>query len=212
VLVCWTGDNVAGLDPQTGVLFWKYPFAPTRMVIGIASPVVDGDRLFVSSFYDGSLMLKLAPHALAVADVWRKLGPDEQHTVSLHAMIGTPWILGDYIYGVDSYGELRCLRADDGERVWESLEATPKSRWSTIHMVRQGDRMWMLNERGELIIAQLSPQGYHEISRAKLIEPTRFQLPQRGGVVWSHPAFAQLHIFARNDERLVCASLAEDAN
>ena len=50
--------------------------------------------------------------------------------------------------------------------------------------------MWMFNERGELLIGTLSPEGFHEISRAKLIEPTTEQLGQRGGVCWSHPAFA----------------------
>jgi hypothetical protein len=65
----------------------------------------------------------------------------------------------------------------------------------------------MFNERGELIIAQLTPQGYHEQSRAKLLEPTTDQLRQRGGVCWSHPAYAHRHVFARNDRELVCADL-----
>jgi outer membrane protein assembly factor BamB len=207
VLVCWTGDNVVGLNPQTGELYWSEPFKPTRMVIGIATPVVDRDRLFVSCFYDGSMMLKLGTERPTASQVWRRLGPDEQHTDSLHAMIGTPWLLGDYVYGVDSYGQLRCLAADTGDRVWESLKAVPKTRWATIHMVRNGDRMWMFNERGMLIIAKLSPDGYEEISRAKLLDPTSLQLNQRGGVCWSHPAFANRHIFARSDEKLVCASL-----
>ena len=30
VLVCWTGDNVVGLDPASGEVFWKYPFPPAR--------------------------------------------------------------------------------------------------------------------------------------------------------------------------------------
>ena len=79
-------------------------------------------------------------------------------------------------------------------------------------MVKNGGRMWMFNERGELIIATLSPQGYEQISRAKLIAPTKVQLAQRGGVCWSHPAFAHKHVFARNDEELVCASLAAGEN
>jgi hypothetical protein len=79
-------------------------------------------------------------------------------------------------------------------------------------MVKNGSRLWMFNERGELIIARLSPSGYEEISRAKLIEPTRVQLSMRGGVCWSHPAFADQHIFARNDDELVCASLAAGTN
>jgi hypothetical protein len=63
-----------------------------------------------------------------------------------------------------------------------------------------------------LIIATLSPTGYEEISRAKLIAPTRVQLGQRGGVCWSHPAYADRHVFARNDEEIVCASLAVGDN
>ena len=66
--------------------------------------------------------------------------------------------------------------------------------------------MWIFNERGELIISRLSPRGYEEISRAKLIEPTTGQ--ESRGVCWSHPAFADKHVFARNDRELVCASLA----
>ena len=125
-------------------------------------------------------------------------------------MISTPCMEGDYVYGVDSYGELRCLDARNGDRIWEDLTAVPKARWATIHMVRNGRRMWMFNERGELMIGTLSPKGFHEISRAKLIEPTTEQLGQRNGVCWSHPAFAYKHVFARNDRELVCASLATE--
>ena len=212
VLVCWTGDNVVGLDPVSGDVRWKHPFKPAKMVINIATPVLEQNRLFFTSFYDGSLMLALKSDQTAVDQVWRRSGRDEQHTDSLHSIISTPYLEGDYVYGVDSYGEFRCLDAKTGDRIWESLQPTPKSRWSTIHMVRNGDRMWMFNERGELAIARLSPKGYEEISRTKLIEPTRVQLPQRGGVCWSHPAFANKHVFARNDEELACASLAAGEN
>ena len=41
-----------------------------------------------------------------------------------------------------------------------------------------------------------------------VIDPTQGQLDQRGGVCWSHPAFAYKHIYARNDEELVCADLS----
>jgi hypothetical protein len=77
-------------------------------------------------------------------------------------------------------------------------------------MVKNHDKYWMFNERGELIISKLSPRGYEEISRAKLIEPTQVQLAQRGGVCWSHPAFAYKHVFARNDEELVAADLSAE--
>ena len=208
VLVCWTGNHVAGLDPASGKVYWKYPFTPVKMVINVPTPVVERDRLFVTAFYDGALMLKLCQDEPRVEELWRRRGRSERETDALHAMISTPYCEGDYVYGVDSYGELRCLDARTGDRLWEDLTAVPKARWATIHMVRNGRRVWMFNERGELIISELSPKGFHEISRAKLIEPTTEQLGQRGGVCWSHPGFAYKHVFARNDRELVCASLA----
>ena len=107
---------------------------------------------------------------------------------------------------MDSYGQLRCLELLTGERIWESLDAVPKARWANIHMVEHQDHIWMFNESGELIICKLSPRGFDEISRAKLIKPTKGQLSR--GVCWSHPAFAYKHIYIRNDEELVCADLS----
>ena len=208
VLVCWTGDSVAGLDPMSGELHWQYSFKPTQMVINIATPVFENGYLFFSSFYDGSILLKVSPDKLAVEKVWQRRGASETNTDSLHCCISTPIIQGDYIYGVDSYGELRCLDLKTGDRVWESLEAVPKARWANIHLVRHEGKIWMFNERGELIICTLSPEGFHEISRTKIIEPTEGQLSQRGGVCWTHPAFAYKRIYVRNDRELVCIDLA----
>lgn len=212
VLICWTGDSVSGLNPADGSVYWRHPFKPTRMVINIATPVTDGKRLFMTSFYDGSLMLKLGQDDTTVEQQWRRLGPDERTTDALHSIISTPYLDGDYVYGVDSYGELRCLDAATGDRIWEDRTATPRARWSNIHMVQNGDRTWVFNERGELVIARLTPKKFEEISRAKLIDPTRVQLNQRSGVCWSHPAYAYKHVFARNDEQLVCVDLSADAN
>lgn len=210
ILVVYTGENVVGLDPQSGSVYWKHPFPATKMIIGISTPIRNGDHLFLTNFFDGSLMLRLHPDKLAVSVLWKRAGASEQETDALHSIISTPYWKGEYIYGVDSYGELRCLEARTGDRVWESLDAVPKARWATIHFVENRDKVWMFNERGELIISRLSPKGYEEISRAALIEPTTDQLRQRGGVCWSHPAFANRHVFIRNDKELLCASLAAD--
>jgi outer membrane protein assembly factor BamB len=212
VVICWTGDSVAGLAAGEGTLLWRYPWKPKNMPIGVATPVVHGDRVFFTSFYDGSLMLRLAADKPAVEKLWQRVGANENppNTDALQSIISTPVFDGTHIYGVDSYGELRCLDSATGDRVWENLTAVPQDRWSTIHFVKHGDRYWLFNERGELIIARLTPQGYEEISRAKLLEPTTDQLRRRGnvGVCWAHPAFANQHVFQRSDKELVCASLA----
>lgn len=208
VLVAWTGTAVNGLDPRSGKPLWRHDWEPARMVINVATPVQSGNELFFTSFYDGCQLLRLDPDKLAVSPVWRRSGPNEQETDGLHSIISTPLFRGDFIYGVDSYGELRCLDRKNGDRVWESLAAVPRARWATIHFVRNGDDIWMFNERGELIIARLDGDGFHERSRTKILAPTEDQLRRRGGVCWSHPAFADRCVFARNDNELVCYSLA----
>ncbi len=209
VLVCWTGEFIVGLNPDTGAIHWQLSLPPDKMVINIPDPVLSGNNLFLSGFYDGSTLVKINPDQLSAYIKWKRIGQSERDTDALHCCISTPIVEGKHIYGVDSYGELRCLSVKNGDRIWESQKAVPKARWANIHMVRQGDRFWFFTERGDLIICRMTPQGYEEISRAKIIEPTTSQLNQRDGVCWSHPAFADQCVFARNDKELVCIDLAQ---
>jgi hypothetical protein len=84
-----------------------------------------------------------------------------------------------------------------------------KARWASGFIVRNGERYFINNDRGELIIARLSPKGYQEISRTLLIKPTSNPGNRRelGSVNWSHPAYANGHVIARNDEEIVSYSL-----
>jgi len=72
--------------------------------------------------------------------------------------------------------------------------------------VKHEGRFFLFSETGDLILARLSQQGYEEISRFHVLEPTSHSFGRP--VVWSHPAFAQRCLFARNDEELVCVDLA----
>lgn len=233
VLVCWTDNHLAGLNPATGEVYWKGEVSLDKPGMNIATPIVEGDRLFLTAFYDGSYMFRLPEDSLSIEKVWRRIGKNERRTDALHSVHSTPLMINGTIYGVDSYGELRGLDANTGDRLWEDLSAIPKSRWGTIHMVRNGERVWMFTEEGELIIAEFSPEGFRELSRAKLIEPTAGQysgtwssvvnessepapddssraFTKSKGVTWSHPAYANKHVFIRNDRHLICASLASD--
>ncbi|MFT4512253.1 MAG: outer membrane protein assembly factor BamB [Planctomycetota bacterium] len=212
VLVCWSGDRVVGADPATGALYWEYPLKAKNMPLACATPLLHGDQLFFTAFYDGCALLQLDPNKTTVKELWRRRGQNERRTKGLHSIISTPIAIGDHIYGVDSYGEFRCLALADGSRVWEDKTAVPRNRWATIHFVKNGENVWMFNERGELLISKLTPKGFEEIDRGKLLEPTRVQLNRRGGVCWSHPAFAYKHVFARNDNELVCADLTAPTN
>lgn len=203
-LIVWDAGAVRVLDPGTGGVFWEHPFR-VHMNTPIATPVASGPFLLVSGFFNGARLLRMDGEL-----VWRGRSDSEVRSDTLHALMAAPVIDGDYIYGVCSYGQLRCLRLQTGERVWETQDVTrEKARNASAHIVRNGDRYWILNDRGELIIARFSPERYQEIGRAKLIRPTSTPGARRelGAVVWSHPAFANGHVYARNDEEITSVSL-----
>ena len=124
-------------------------------------------------------------------------------------------------YGIA--GEVR-HRDVQGNGYLEMWNVLPQGRFFTRTLAPEGPmkalsgssdwRPFLLpffNEKGELIIAKLSPKGYEEIDRAKVLEPTGDAGPFGGAgrkVLWSYPAFAGKCMFARNDKEIVCASLA----
>jgi outer membrane protein assembly factor BamB len=212
-LIIWHPDAVNGLDPETGKLYWSQKFR-IKANLTAPTPQLDGDMLLVSSFYNGSMMLELggkdAPEAKVV---WQSKGRGEnpQQTDTLHSIMSTPYIRAGHIYGVCSYGELRCLDAATGKRIWEDLRATgsvekPIERWANAFLTPHGDRWFLFNEKGDLIIARLSPKGYEELDRTHLLEPTGKANNRK--IVWSHPAYANKSIYVRNDKEIICVSLA----
>src|SRR2546422_526274 len=94
--------------------------------------------------------------------IWQKAGRSElaKDTQGLHSVMVTPVIKDGYIYGVDSYGELRCLDEKTGERIWSTHKPVTgeSTRWGNAFIVAQGDRYILFNELGDLIIAKFSPK------------------------------------------------------
>jgi len=211
-LIVWHPESVNSLDPETGKVYWSLNSQePVRAGMTIATPRQWDDLLFLTCFYNGSWMLRLDASKPAAATVWQSQRVSEQNTDALHSTLSTPFLQDGYIYGVCSYGQLRCLRADTGERVWETLSATTSdgkaARWASAFIVKNQDRFFLINELGDLIIARLTPKGYEEISRARVIDPVNHDTGRP--VVWSHPAFANRRMYVRNDQEILCVDLAQ---
>lgn len=203
-LIVWSPHAVSAVDPADGRQLWSVPFQ-VQAGLTIATPRQHGTRLLVSAFYNGSLLLDVAPDGSGAKVLWQGASNSEIKTDGLHCLMCTPIFDGTHIYGVCSYGQLRCLDAATGKRIWETTAATGSDRWWNAFLVPQGDRVFIHNEQGELIIARLSPEGYQEESRGLLVEPTR--PVRRRQTIWSHPAFAEGSVFARNDREIVRVDL-----
>jgi len=214
-LIIWHPMALSSLNPETGEVYWEQPWEVAGS-LSVATPVKSGDYLLVSQFFAGSLMMRLSRDRPAATELWRGKSRSElpDQTEGLHALVTTPAIMGDYVYGVGSYGELRGLDARTGQRLWESPDLTFQGRWGSAVLVRHRDRYFVSNEEGFLILAQFTPDGYVELDRTRLIEPTsdsgtRTPHGRIAGRManWSHPAYANGHIVHRNDKEIIRASL-----
>jgi hypothetical protein len=112
---------------------------------------------------------------------------------------------GDYLYSATLDGQFVCLDSHSGEQVWATEKVTELKSGASIHLTPNGDDVWLFTDEGNLIRAHLSAKGYEELSRAHLVEPTSIFFGKL--LAWVPPAYANRHVFARNDKELVCASL-----
>ena len=214
-LIYWHSTALTSLNPETGEVYWDQAW-PVVGGLSISTPVRSGQYLLVSHFHNGSMMMVLDTDRPGARMLWKGRSRSEfpDQTDGLHSNLSTPIIIGDHVYGVCSYGELRSLDAATGERLWQSGAMNEQDRFATSYFVRNADRYFVTNDSGDLIIARFTPEGYEEIDRTPLLEPT---LRTRGGVsgrwsdrtvLWAHAAFANQHVVVRNDREIMRASLA----
>ena len=202
-VIIWHPTAVTSLNPENGAVIWQFPWE-IKVGLCIPAPRKIGQQLFLTSFYNGPLMLNVSADAAHVA--WKGKSNSELETDGLHSIMPTPWVNEKNIFGICSYGQLRCLDTQTGKRRWKSFEATGRGRWWNAFIIPHEDRYFIHNEQGDLIIARLSTDGYEEISRSQLVAPTR--KVKRRMTIWSHPAFAEKSVFARNDRELVRVDLS----
>ena len=204
-LLIWHPQSLNSLDPRTGSVYWSVPLEP-GYEMSITAPRKSGDRLYVSAIGKMSAMLRLDSEQPGAEIIWRG---KPKH--SIFCANSTPILDHDMIYGSDcELGAMIGARMSDGSRTWETFAPTAggdrRVSHGTAYLVRNDDRYFVFSETGDLIVARLSPEKYDELGRFHVLEPTNecFGRP----VVWSHPAFANRHLIARNDKEVVCVDLS----
>ena len=223
-LLVWHSQAAVGLDPETGNELWAKKM-PMYQGMAIAMPRPWEGKIFYTAYTSTCILLdpaKLEREPDAKGDgktnettvqapvpktVW-KVEPRK----GIVSVFSTPFVEGNYIYGSSTSGKLVCLEANTGERKWETykhLNNDAKRASAEFFITRQGDRYFLFTEFGDLIIARLTPAGYEEIDKANLLPPTTWAFGR--DVLWCAPAFAGKCMFVRNDNELLCVSLAAEA-
>ena len=169
--------GLLSIDPSNGKSDFAFPWRSRSFEsVNASSPVIVGDQVFVSASYRaGGALLNLLPdggHSVA----WTTKEFNLHWNTAVHR--------DGYLYGFHGRNEpdaqLVCLRLKDGTVVWretpeweEKVRVGGETRQMLASTLR-GSLLWAdgrflaLGEHGHLLWLDLSPQGYREISRAKL--------------------------------------------
>ncbi|MEM8680610.1 MAG: PQQ-binding-like beta-propeller repeat protein [Planctomycetota bacterium] len=202
-LVILSPDSVSSLDPETGDEYWSVPYEATSGSI-IMSPVISDDYIYVGGYSNKNLLLKLGE-----GDVEPEVVFQDERDAGISPVNVQPIVVDGVLYGMDQSGELMAVELPSGERRWATsapVGERPEGS-GTAFIVKQADRYWLFNERGELVICRITPEGYDELDRAKVIEPTNVAFGR--DVVWCAPAFAHGKMYVRNDDECICVDLRQ---
>ena len=186
-LVGWTPEHVVSMSPENGQENWRIPYKVTYGV-SIATPVFADGFVLVCGYWEGSKAIRLGPRPQDATLAW-------EENKFLRGLMAPPLYRDKHVYLLDKQHGIICFELATGKKIWsDENKLTPRDRNPQASLVWLGDSPDILavNTPGELIHARLTPAGYEEFGRAKIIQET-----------WSHPAFAGDSIYARDDQQLV---------
>ena len=184
----FTRTGLVGLDPATGgvrfELRWRSRLGAS---VNAATPLVVGDRVFISASYGtGAALLRV--DGATLAEEWS--GDD-----SMTNHYATAVIHDDVLYGYHGRQEyspsLRAVDLRSGSVRWS------EDRFGAGTVTLAGDLLVVMRESGELMLAEATPEALRPLARARILP----------GVVRAYPALADGRLYVRNTDTLVAVDL-----
>jgi outer membrane protein assembly factor BamB len=200
--------GLVGFEPATGKVDFDFPWrAPILESVNASSPVVVGNRVFISETYGpGSALLEFQPGK--VKEVWTDA---EKRRKSMQCHWNTPIYVDGYLYGCSGRhtgnAELRCIEFATGKVAWSVPDLTRTS------LLLVDGHFICLGEDGVLRLLKVNPKKCEEVSRVELrprgkdgkvnpLAPPLLQYP-----AWAAPILSHGLLYVRGKDRLVCLEL-----
>jgi outer membrane protein assembly factor BamB len=173
------------LDPKNGRELWRFPWE-TGYDTNNADPLVNGDRIFITSYTRGCALL-------TVRHGKPELIYDKK---TLFNNLCTGVLLNSYLFAFNGEAktdtDFRCLFLPSGESRWSRKDPA----FGTV--IAAGGKLVVLSEKGELIVGDASASEFKPLARAQIL----------GGRCWTPPALANGLLYARNASgEIVCVDL-----
>ncbi len=174
-LVVQTREALAGVDLATGDVLWQTKVEAFRGM-NILTPCVVGDRVITFSYGGGG-------YAFAVSRTGNSWSVEQAWSNRSEGYMSSPVVVDGVAYVHLKNQRLACVDLATGEDLWRTQ---PFGKyWS---MVRNGDRILALDERGDLILFATDVGEYRELDRRHLTDQP----------AWGHLAVAGDQVFIRD--------------
>lgn len=179
-LVVQTREELAGLELGTGQVLWRQPVKAFRGM-NILTPVIREDLIFTSTYGGGTRAYRMVHDSAGfrVEEAWRH---------KAQGYMSTPVIVGRSLFHHLRSQRVMCLDWSTGEERWTS----PRSFGKYWSLVAQGDRLLALDQSGELLLLDATPEAF------RLIDSRRVSRAE----TWAHVAVVDHQVFIRSLEDL----------
>jgi len=186
--VHFTADALMGVDTQTGKVLWREPLK-TGAKRHVATPVVDGDTVTVTSTSIGTIRFRIeqSQGVFSAVRAWENS--------QMKVVISSPVQVGGNIFsaGPGNKCDLVCLDAKTGEERWKE---TGLGDYASITAINES--LLVLDSTGELRLVRAEASGYKELGRAHFV-----------GKTWASPAYCDGKLFVKDGTKLVAVQLAK---
>lgn len=185
-IVFFTREGILVTDPETGrIVFEKRWRARPQASANVATPLVDGNLLFVSSNYAvGAIVLDFS--TLPPKELWS--GDD-----AISAHYATPVLLNGVLYGLhgptQTGQQLRAVEMKTGKVLWKMLAS---QNGGSVTLLR--DDLMMIRDDGEIFRIKPDPGRVDVLSNFKVL----------AGPVRAFPAIGNGLVCLRNTKTLAC--------
>ena len=186
--IFFTREGLVGLDPASGAVRFEQRWrSRLGASVNAATPLVIGDLIFASASYGTG------------AGVFQAAGPRLSSLWSSDDVLSNHYATSvhhdGYLYGYhgrQEYGpSLRAVELRTGAVQWS------EDRFQAGSVTLAGDRLVIMRESGELLIAAAAPDAFTPLVRAQILPP----------VVRAYPALAGGLLYVRNGDTLACIDL-----
>jgi outer membrane protein assembly factor BamB len=179
-VIFFTGQRALAVDPRDGRLLWSYAKASNNTA-NIATPIVRGTRVFLSSDYGtGAALLEVraSGNIASANELYFTRDMRNHHASSV--------LVGDYVYGFSS-SILTALKFDTGDMAWRDRSVGKGS------LIYADQRLYLYSEDGVIGLAEANPAAYREHGRFSLAQDS-------GQPHWSHPIISNGILIIRDQD------------